>query len=248
VTATSATTGLVLVHGAELGAWIWDEVVAALRHPAVAVDLPGRGTRPARGRDVRLRDAVDAVVADATTLGTDRVVLVAHSFSGILVPPAAHRLGDRVAAAVFLGATVPVEGCSWAELLPWPQRALFEILARVRPDGVLSPAGANRTSLCHDLDAATTERVIRDRVPEPPRVLLDPVSPAALPRGVTPHVVRLTDDRAVTEAARDASEARLQGALRHEVHSGHLPMLGHPGHLAALLTEIAGEATSGSPG
>jgi pimeloyl-ACP methyl ester carboxylesterase len=247
VTAASGTTGLVLLHGAELGAWIWDEVVASLRHPAVAVDLPGRGTRPARGRDVRLRDAVDAVVEDATTLGTDRVVLVAHSFSGVLVPPAAHRLGDRVVAAVFVGATVPVEGRSWADLLPGPQRALFRILGRVRPDGVLSPASANRNSLCHDLAPTATERVLGDRVPEPPRLLLDPASPAALPRDVTPHVVRLTDDRAVTEAARDASEARLPGAQRHELDSGHLPMLGHPGQLAALLTTITDASTDRPP-
>jgi pimeloyl-ACP methyl ester carboxylesterase len=238
VTTSSGTTGSVLIHGSELGAWIWDEVVPQLDHPAVAVDLPGRGRRPARGRDVRLRDAVDAVVEDAEALDTDRVVLVAHSFSGVLAPPAAHRLGDRVAAVVFVGATVPVEGRSWTDLLGRPQRTVFRLLARARPDGVLSPAGANRTTLCHDLDEPATERVLRDRVPEPPRVLLDPVSPASLPPGVTTHIVRLTDDRAITEAARDASEARLPGAQRHELHSGHLPMLARPTELAAILTTI----------
>lgn len=243
MTTAGGTTGVVLVHGSELGAWIWDDVVARLPHPAVAVDLPGRGRRPARGRDVRLADAVDAVVEDTTTLDTDRVVLVAHSFSGVLVPPAAHRLGDRVAAVVFVGATVPVEGRSWADLLSRPQRTVYRILARVRPDGVVSPAGANRTTLCHDLEPDATERVLRDRVPEPPRVLLDPVSPAALPPSVASHIVRLTDDRAMSEADRDASEARLPGAQRHELHSGHLPMLGRPEQLATLLTAIADGVT-----
>jgi pimeloyl-ACP methyl ester carboxylesterase len=243
VATTSGTTGLVLVHGSELGAWIWDEVVPLLRHPAIAVDLPGRGRRPARGRDVRLGDAVDAVVEDAASLGTERVVLVAHSFSGILLPPAVHELGDRVTDAVFVGATVPVEGRSWADLLDGPQRTLFRVLARVRPDGMLSPEGANRTALCNDLDAAATDRVLRDRVAEPPRVLLDPVSPATLPAGVATHLVRLTDDRAITRAARDASEARLPGANRHDLATGHLPMLAEPRQLAALLTDIADATT-----
>lgn len=233
------SAGLVLLHGAELGGWIWDRVLPHLRHPAIAVDLPGRGRRPARGRSVSLADAVDAVVEDAGGLAVDRLVLVGHSASGVLVPPAAAQLGDRVAAAALVGGTVPIEGRSWVDLQPLPVRAVFGLLARVRPDGARSPAAQNRATLCQDLDDEATAAVLERRVAEPPRVLLDPVSPAALPPDVTAHLIRLTDDRAVPEAVRDASEARLLGAVRHEIASGHLPMLSHPEELAALLTSIA---------
>jgi pimeloyl-ACP methyl ester carboxylesterase len=234
--------GLVLLHGAELGGWIWDRVLPHLHHPAIAADLPGRGRRPAQGRSVSLDDAVAAVVEDAEGLAVDRLVLVGHSASGVVVPPAVAQLGDRVAAAVFVGATVPVEGRSWADLQPLPARVVFGLLARVRPDGARSPAAQNRTTLCHDLDDEATAAVLERRVAEPPRVLLDPVSPAALPPGVATHVVRLTDDRAVPEAVRDASEARLPGATRHDLASGHLPMLSLPEELAALLSGVADSA------
>lgn len=54
--------GFVLIHGSELGAWLWERLVPLLRRPAPAVDLPGRGSRPADRRSLSLEDAVGSVV------------------------------------------------------------------------------------------------------------------------------------------------------------------------------------------
>lgn len=237
--AAKAEIGFVLIHGAELGAWLWERTVPLLRRPTVAVDLPGRGSRPAAPRSVSFDDAVRSVVEDAHRSRAHRVVLVAHSFSGVFVPPVAHRLGDSAAAVVFVAAAVPQEGKSWADLLPAPQRVLLWLMYRLRPSGVLSPAGQNRKTLCNDLDADTTTAFLERRVPEAPRLLLDKVSPAAVPPGVPCHYVRLTDDRSTTDAARDRTIRRLDEAQIHDLPSGHLPMLSRPAELAALLEHIA---------
>jgi hypothetical protein len=50
-----------------------------LAGPTLAVDLPGRSTRPADVTKITLRDAIDAVVADVESWPVERVVLVAHS-------------------------------------------------------------------------------------------------------------------------------------------------------------------------
>lgn len=231
--------GFVLVHGAELGAWLWERLVPLLARPTVAVDLPGRGSRPADARSVRLQEAVRAVVEDAGRCAAERIVLVAHSFSGVLVPPVVDRLGDRVAAVVFLAAAVPEEGRSWADLLPAVQRLPLRLLYRLRPAGMLSPAGQNRTTLCNDLDADTTLAFVERRVPEPPGPLLDKVTPAALPAGLACHYVRLTEDRSITHAARQRAIHRLARPQVHDLATGHLPMLGRPAELAALLEGIA---------
>jgi pimeloyl-ACP methyl ester carboxylesterase len=115
------------------------------------------------------------VTKDVETWGVDRVILVAHSFSGILVPALATRLGDRVAAVVLVGANVPEEGKGWVDLQPPAQRAILRLLYRLRPGGMLSGRGANRRSLGNDLDKATTTMFLDRRVPEAPRLLLDPV-------------------------------------------------------------------------
>lgn len=234
--------GLVLLHGAELGAWIWERVLPLLTHRAVAVDLPGRGRRPARGRDVRLAHAVDAIVSDAERLGTDRIAVVAHSFSGVLAPSVTSRLGDRATAAVFVGGSVPVVGRAWLADLPLAQRLLLRTMYRMRPDGLRSPASQNRTTLCHDLDDDATAAVLERRVAEPPGPMLEPVGPAELRPSVARHYVRLTEDRSVPLATQDRHVARLgPTATVHELASGHLPMLSHPRELAALLDRLVEE-------
>jgi pimeloyl-ACP methyl ester carboxylesterase len=209
------------------------------------VDLPGRGSRPADRRSLSLDDAVRSVVADVGRLGADRAVLVAHSFSGVLLPALASRLGDRVAAVVLVGAHVPEEARCWVDLQPPAQRAFLRLLYRLRPGGVLSPRGSNRKALCNDLDEETTTMSLDRRVPEVPRLLLDPVSPAAFPPAVPRHYVRLLQDRSLSEATRARMIARLPDAQAHDLDSGHLPMLGRPGELAAILDEVA-EASLGA--
>lgn len=220
--------GIVLVHGAELGAWVWERVLPLLPRTAVALDLPGRGSRPARGRSVAVADGVAAIVDAATQCGADRVVLVVHSFSGVLAPAAVAALGGRVAAVVFLGAAVPREGRSWLDLQPPVQRLFLRALYRVRPDGVRSPEAQNRKMLCNDLDDATTAAFLERLVPEPPGLLLGAVSPAILPAGLARHYVVLTDDRSATPATRDEMVRRLGDATIHRFPSGHLPCSAGP--------------------
>src|SRR4249919_566583 len=64
----------VLVHGAGMGASCWDRLLPHLDRPAVAVDLPGRGSRA----DVDLEQTdwiLDRVVDDSAALLTEIVDL-----------------------------------------------------------------------------------------------------------------------------------------------------------------------------
>jgi pimeloyl-ACP methyl ester carboxylesterase len=233
-------TGLVLVHGAELGSWLWDRLVPQAASPTLAIDLPGRGAHPADRRSVRPGDAVTSVVHDVERWAeADRVVLVAHSFSGVLAPAITRALGSRVVAVVLVGATVPEPGRSWVDLLPLVQRLFLRVLYRIRPDGVLSPEGENRKTLCNDLDEATTRWFLDCRVPEAPGLLLSPVPTAEFPPGLPVHYVRMLDDRTTTDAVRARMISRVPGAVVHDLAGGHLPMLGQPQALADLLDQVA---------
>jgi pimeloyl-ACP methyl ester carboxylesterase len=59
--------GVVLVHGGDHSSACWDPVVAHLVAPVRAVDLPGRGSRPAELAAVTLADCVHAVIDSADT-------------------------------------------------------------------------------------------------------------------------------------------------------------------------------------
>src|SRR3569833_2691495 len=104
----------VLVAGAWLGSWAWDEVVPGLReagHGAHAVTLSGVAEKrevPA-GQQRHVQDIVDVV-----SQGDLRdVVVVGHSYSGIPAGQAAERIDDRLRRAVFVDSNVPTNSESY---------------------------------------------------------------------------------------------------------------------------------------
>src|SRR5919112_4576931 len=95
---------IVLVPGYWLGAWAWDEVVAALRadgHDVTAVTLPGLETADADRSGLTLSDHVDAI-CEVVEAAAAPVVLAVHSGSGVPGYAVTDRLPDRIAAAVYV--------------------------------------------------------------------------------------------------------------------------------------------------
>ena len=102
---------IILVPGFWLGAWAWDEVVAALRadgHDVTALTLPGLESTGADRSTVTLGDHVEAIVR-AVRAADSRVVLVVHSASGFSGYAASDRVPERIAAMVYVD-TAPGKG------------------------------------------------------------------------------------------------------------------------------------------
>ncbi|MBI5015772.1 MAG: alpha/beta hydrolase [Deltaproteobacteria bacterium] len=104
---------LALVHGAGGNHTLWGAVVASLRKrgvPAVALDLPGHGTRPgpAAASVAELADATEALLAEA---GATRYAVAGHSLGGAIALTLAVRgpPGLTGVGAVSTGARLPVD-------------------------------------------------------------------------------------------------------------------------------------------
>jgi pimeloyl-ACP methyl ester carboxylesterase len=230
--------GFVLLHGAMLGRWIWERVDPRLASPALALDFPGRGVKPADVTTVKLRDVIDSVVADIDSWPIKRLVLVAHSLSGIVIPAVISRFPQRVTGVVFLSASVPKSGASYLDALPRLQRMFLRIaLSTQRKRGLLSPMWATRRSLCNDLDEGTTALVIDNLSREPPGIYTDPI-PGEIPASVPTVYIKLTSDHAFSPRLQDQMIARLHDPHIEEMDAGHLPMLGHPDELAAAFNSV----------
>src|SRR5205823_8224421 len=93
---TTVSPTLVLVHGSGHPARTWDGVVATLRHPALAVDLPGRRYRPADLTRATLERSARSAAADVDAAGLGAIVLVGHSSGGLVLPQLTSLLGGRV--------------------------------------------------------------------------------------------------------------------------------------------------------
>ncbi|MEP7281824.1 MAG: alpha/beta hydrolase [Rubrivivax sp.] len=113
---------IVLVHGAWAGAWAWSRVLGPLRaagHEVHAVTLTGCGERRhALRRDITLQTHVADVVECIAAHELHQVVLVGHSYAGLVITGAADRLLAADAAAlrqlVYVDAVLPLPGECWS--------------------------------------------------------------------------------------------------------------------------------------
>lgn len=101
----------VLIPGACHGAWCFDDLVGALRnrgHRADAHTLTGVAEQAHLAHagvnlDTHITDMCEAVAA----MPDDDLVLVGHSYGGMVITAVADRMPDRVDALVYLDALVP---------------------------------------------------------------------------------------------------------------------------------------------
>lgn len=118
----------VLVHGAWHGGWCWRRVLdrlAAKGHYVVAPTLSGVGERShLKAEDVDLTTQVEDVVGEMKWKDLDDVVLVGHSYGGMVITGVAEQMGERIAAIVYLDAFQPGNGQALADFTSrsaWPK-------------------------------------------------------------------------------------------------------------------------------
>lgn len=229
----------VLVAGAWLGSWAWEEVSAQLRaagheaHPLTLSGLAERQGVPA-GQQTHVRD----IVAEVERLDLREVVLVGHSYSGIPVGQAAERIGDRLARVVFVDANVPVDGGSFVSGLP-DGRATVEA-AIAAHDGFWPPLTAADCA-GQGLDAEQIGRIVAGSTPHPGATLMEPAQLKG-PLSELPAVYvkcLLDGDDPGPEVA-----ALLKGERWSLVRmeTGHWPMFSQPAELAEVLLAVAAAA------
>jgi pimeloyl-ACP methyl ester carboxylesterase len=101
----------VLVAGTWHGGWVWRDVRETLRargHKVFTPTLTGTGDRvhlmsPEVGLDTHVTDVVNVIKFEEL----DDVILVGHSFAGLVITGVADKLRDKIHRVVFLDALVP---------------------------------------------------------------------------------------------------------------------------------------------
>lgn len=227
----------VLVAGAWLGAWAWDDVVPELRadghgvRPLTLSGLAEKSGAPA-GQQTHVRDIVHEIE------GHDLrdVVLVGHSYAGIPVGQAAERIGDRLRRVVFVDSNVPSQGESF--VTAWPDgRAMIEA-SMAATGGFWAPL-TEADCAGQGLSDEQTGRLVGGATPHPGATLIEP---AVLGRGVgklpATYVKCLLDG---AEPGPDVAEL-LRGEHWRlvELDTGHWPMFSRPRELARVLLDAVG--------
>jgi pimeloyl-ACP methyl ester carboxylesterase len=108
-----------LVHGAWHGGWCWQRVARILRaagHEVFTPTLTGLGEREhLLNRDVGLDTHIQDVIGVLKYEDLHDVILVGHSYAGIVIAGAAEKAAESIAHLVYLDAFVPENGKSFAD-------------------------------------------------------------------------------------------------------------------------------------
>jgi pimeloyl-ACP methyl ester carboxylesterase len=233
---------IVLVHGAWAGAWCWKRVLAPLRaagHEVHAVTLTGVGERAhLLSRDVTLATHIADVLGLIEAEELREVVLVGHSYGGVVVTGAADALRARDAALlrqlVYVDAVVPRPGESWSSTHA-PATIAARAEAAKASGGVSMPAP---DPAVFGLGGEAGEWVRRRQTPHPFRIYQEPLDfDAARLAGVPRSFVSCT---APALATIDAIRTRVRGEAGWrvvEMATGHDPMVSQPERFVAVLRE-----------
>jgi pimeloyl-ACP methyl ester carboxylesterase len=123
-------TTYVLIPGACHGAWCFDDLAAALRshgHRVLAYTLTGIAERAhLLHAGVNLETHItDVLAALSVESDADDLVLVGHSYGGMVITGVADRIPERVDALVYLDALVPRNGESCWDLVNDEERQWY---------------------------------------------------------------------------------------------------------------------------
>lgn len=175
----------VLVHGAWHGGWCWRwvaEALVSLGHPVYAPTLTGLGERSHLREPVpSLGTHIDDVLNVIAWNELDEVVLVGHSYGGMVVTGVVDRIAPRIHHVVYLDAALPSDGQTMITQNPATREpavvaAVEAQLAALAPDGAwmapLPPPVFGIPPERGDLVAWLDRRL----TPHPLRTWSDPVS------------------------------------------------------------------------
>jgi pimeloyl-ACP methyl ester carboxylesterase len=129
----------VLVHGAWGGGWYWKKLLPLLRaegHLVHAPTLTGLGERihlasPEIGLGTHIEDVVNQLVFEDLA----DVILVGHSYGGMVITGVAEQAPERLSNLVYLDAFVPENGQAQIDLMPPERRRAFRDQAEAEGDG-----------------------------------------------------------------------------------------------------------------
>ena len=231
---------IVLVHGAWGSALSWGPVARALAragHDVVALDLPGHGDHPTPPDEVTLEDYIDHVVE--VLQDGPPALLVAHSMGGMVISGAAERAAEKIRKLVYVCAFLPRDGDSLLDLLRMFPNDIPDILLPGPLDGT-SVLDATRAMalLAQDAPASMQAQIAAHLQVQPNAPQTDAVSVGPAFSALPKAYIACSEDRTVLPALQAWMQDTAQVAERHNLTSGHLPMMTRPQELTSILQTL----------
>lgn len=196
-------TTYVLIHGAwHSGDLLHDtaEFIRSSGHTVVAPTVLGNG--PGDPKSTSLAEAIGSVTDVIRNSDLANVVLVGHSYGGMIITAVADQLPDRIRRLVYWNAFVPNNGESLLDMAPPDAVGLFEALHRENPDqGINLPFPVWRDAFFNDGDASAAKEAFGRLNAQPYRTFADKILLSKNPSDImiAKSYVNATEDTALPQ-------------------------------------------------
>jgi pimeloyl-ACP methyl ester carboxylesterase len=217
----------VFVHGAWGGGWAFrrvEELLRARGHTVYRPTLTGLGERrhlagPHVGLNTHVEDVVNVLLFEELR----DVVLVGHSYGGMVITGVADRVPERIRSLVYLDAMVPADGESVLGLLG----ARAERMKQMEKDGLLVPPWVR------------PDQPPPSDVPHPFKTLTDPVvyKNEAAKRLPATYILTVEAGAKTDDFDAQAERAKARGWTILRMQADHNPQRTAPEALVELLEQ-----------
>jgi pimeloyl-ACP methyl ester carboxylesterase len=231
---------IVLCHGAWGSAWAWKKMrplMAAAGHQFFTPSYTGLGERahlanPSNDLETHIQDVIGVLKAE----DLHDVVLMGHSYGGMVATGVADRARDRIKQLIYLDAFVPKDGQALADLVPAAQRQGMKDSAKAGDGWRVAPNPPSGDTSPEDLDW-----IMKHRQPQSLKCFEQPLGLQAeltLPRTYI-QCMRYADKGPFGQfATRAKSEA---GWRVYEMDASHSPNVTAPDALMKVLQQVLAE-------
>ncbi|MFZ2068797.1 MAG: alpha/beta hydrolase [Xanthobacteraceae bacterium] len=228
----------VLVHGAWHGAWCWRRVARLLAkngHEVFTPTLTGVGERShLLNPSINVETHILDVVNEMKWQELKHVVLVGHSYGGMVISGVAEKMEKAIGSFVMLDAFMPEDGQGVLDIYPQPNREPVE--AALRSGATTMPPRSAALFKVNEQDRAWVDAQC---TPQPIQTFVQKLKLA----GARDRIGKKTYIRAAAYANPyfDAAlaSARTKNWRIYELPCGHDVMLDMPERLAQILQDVA---------
>jgi len=227
-------SGIVFIHGAGLGNYIWSEIELNLNYPAVKTEFPNRNSDDQTNSKLKFEDYVAKGISDVQNFGKQKLIIVTHSIGGLVGLRIAEYFKEQTIGFVAIGSAIPKNGKSFISCLPFPQKIIIPLVMKLA--GTKPPKSAIRNGLCNDLNPSRTDKVVKNFTAEA-RNLYTENSKSKIPY-TNKLYIKLTNDKEFPISTQEKMADNLHCKNIVSLESGHLPMLSVPERLSGILNQF----------
>lgn len=229
--------GIVLIHGAGLGSFIWDDLKPLIKNPVLTIEFPNREVGGKANNNLTFDDYNKFAIEQIEKWGIDNFVIVTHSIGGCIGLSLTDYFAKKVVGFVGVSSAIPTSGNSFISCLPFPQSLLMPLILNLF--GTKPPQKAIEQTLCNDLTSEQATEIVKRFTPEAKLLYTTKVDYKNL--DIKTLYIKLNNDKGFPVQLQVKMIKNLTTQKVVTLDSGHLPMISKPKELSEILNDFINE-------